>query len=171
MQKRLAALLDLLESQGCFVLRRGTIESYYLAQTAGSISDKPTAAAEEVAAFSATSDLDLQANYADVLRCLKRAAAAQDIVEAESLQDMLLAIAAPALARMKSGTTSASLNGLAKSTLGSAASLFDLSIVERKLRVELKSKVLNVPGFPLEISEDDDVVKVVAAGLGLRRPA
>jgi hypothetical protein len=169
MRKRLAVLLDLLESQGCFVLRKGTIESYFLLVTPSSVSDKPTAAAEEVASFGAASDSALKAGYADVLRCLKQAASTREIVEAESLQDMLLAVAAPALARMKSGAASESLNALSRSTLGAAAELFDMSIVDRKLRIELKSKVLVVPGFPLLISDDEDVVKVVALALGLAK--
>ncbi len=168
-RKRLAVLLDLLESQGCFVLRKGTIESYFLQVTPSSVSDKPTAAAEEVASFGAASDSALQTGYADVLRCLKQAASTQDIVEAESLQDMLLAVAAPALARIKSGAASESLNALSRSTLGAAANLFDMSILDGKLRIELNSKVLVVPGFPLSISQDEDVVKVVALALGLAK--
>ncbi len=47
-RKRLAALLDLLEVVGCFVLRRGSIESYYRMSDPLTSMEKPTAAAVEM---------------------------------------------------------------------------------------------------------------------------
>lgn len=167
LKQRIAALLDLLESQGCFVLRRGTIESYFGSVDQTTAGDKPAAAAEEVAAFRLEAASDIEGRYGDVLRCLRRAASTEKIVEAESLQDILLAVAAPAIARVKSGASSESLNALAKSSVGQLANLFDLSVVEGNLHIGLKSKVLDVPGFPMLIATEDDVVKKVSVALGL----
>lgn len=164
---RFEALLTLLESQGCFFLRRGTIESYYQSAASNLISDKPASAAMEAAQFVDTQDDVLEERYSDIVRCLRVASKTESIVEAESLQDALLAVAAPALARVKNGTSSSSLNALAKGMVGDLAKLFDLSINEGKLRVELKSQILDVPGFPLDIANDDDVVKVVSRALEL----
>lgn len=171
LKERLAALLDLLESQGCFVLRRGAIESYY--QFNGhhghqSLADKPTAASEEVAALMDAAPIAVEDSYDDVLRCLRRVAQTEKIVEAESLQDTLLAVAAPALARVKAGTTSSeSLNSLARSTLGAYAELFDLEVKDGTLIIGLKSKILDVSGFPISVEKEADVVKIVSKALGL----
>lgn len=166
--ERFTALLDVLEQLGCFILRRGTIESYYA--FAGSLAglDKPASAATEIEAFRAASLQDVERAYADILRCLRRASTSERIVEAESLQDMLLAVVAPALARLKGGTTTSdALTALLRSTLGNQAGLFDLSIADGRLHVALKSKILDVPGFPLSLSPDDNVVTKVSDALGV----
>jgi hypothetical protein len=168
LRERLAALLDLLESQGCFVLRRGAIESYYHFGGHQSSADKPTAASEEVAALMDAEPIAVEGSYGDVLRCLRRVAQTERIVEAESLQDSLLAVAAPALARVKAGTTSSeSLNSLARSTLGNYAELFDLEVKDGTLIIRLKSKILDVQGFPMSVEKEADIVKVVSKALGL----
>ncbi len=168
-KQRMAALLDLLESQGCFVLRRGTIESYYFSADAVAVTDKPAAAAEEIATVRNITTEAIEDRYGDVLRCLRQASSTEKIVEAESLQDLLLAVAAPAVARIMGGCESAALNGLARNTVGTHADLFELGIVDGKLSISLKSKVLDVPGFPMSIAVGDDVVKAVSTALGLAK--
>lgn len=166
-RKRISFLLDLLETQGCFILRRGTIESYYIGESTALSLDKPGYAAAEAASFVERLKESLEAQYADVLRCLRRAARTQPIVEAEALQDALLAVAAPALARIRTGAASDSLNALAKGMVGDIARLFELSSDEGKLRISLTSQILDVRGFPLDISTEDDVVRVVGRALGI----
>jgi len=169
-KQRFVFLLNLLESQGCFFLRRGSIESYFEgSSTPRLISDKPASAAAEAAKFINTQDDVLESRYADVIRCLRTAAKTQPIVEAESLQDALLAVAAPALARVQNGTQSLNLNAIAKSMVGDVSKMFDLTAVKGKLHIALKSQILEVPGFPLEIAKDDDVVKVVSKALKLEK--
>lgn len=166
---RFDALLNLLETQGCFFLRRGTVESYYQEEERklSLTSDKPASAAAEAAQFVGTQNSLLEERYADIVRCLRVASKTEPIIEAESLQDILLSIAAPVFARVKKGTSSGSLNTLAKNMVGDRATLFDLSIHEDKLRIELKSNILDVSGFPIEIASDEDVVQVVSRALGL----
>lgn len=165
---QLEVLLNLLESQGCFVLRRGAIESYYQFRDQQVCADKPAAASEEVTALIGADPVAVENSYADVLRCLRLAAQTERIVEAESLQDILLAVAAPALARVKAGTTSSELlNLLARSTLGSYAGLFELEVKDGMLVIGLKSKILDVSGFPVSIEEDADVVKNISKALSL----
>ena len=77
-------------------------------------------------------------------------------------------VAAPALARVKAGTTSSeSLNSLARSTLGAYAELFDLEVKDGTLIIGLKSKILDVSGFPISVEKEADVVKIVSKALGL----
>lgn len=169
LKQRIAALLDLLETQGCFVLRCGSIESYYFSAEAITVTDKPAAAAEEISTFRSMTTEAIEERYNDVLRCLRQASSTEKIVEAESLQDLLLAVAAPAVARIKGGCESAALNGLARNTVGTHADLFELGIVDGKLSISLKSKVLDVPGFPMSVAVSDDVVKAVSTALGLAK--
>jgi hypothetical protein len=70
--QRLAALLDVLERAGCFILRRGTIESYYRFADAQTSLGKPSAALEEVSGFSEEGPAFVEANYADLVRGLSR---------------------------------------------------------------------------------------------------
>ncbi|MDW9973869.1 AAA family ATPase [Sinorhizobium meliloti] len=164
---RLIALLDLLETEGCFILRKGTIESYYsLAQDKNS-TGKPTAATEEVIAFRSKGESEIANRYDDVLRCLRRAAGNEKICEAESVQDLLLAAAAPAFARIRSQPEAGDLNAIMRGNLGPAADLFDLRSEEGKLMIALRSDILEVPGFPMEISSEDDLITKVSGNLGL----
>jgi hypothetical protein len=167
-KKRLNTLVDVLESEECFVLRKGTIESYFVFSTvAGGSLEKPSAAASEVAAFRSAGIDVLEKGYDDVLRCLRRAASTKPIVEAESLQDIVLAIAAPALARVPSGASGDELKGIARSTVGNQANLLDLAVIDGRLEIRLNSRILDVKGFPIRVGPDDNVVKTVAAALGL----
>lgn len=166
LKERLVALLDFLEGEGCFILRKGTIESYYTIasqQNAG----KPAAAAEEVIAIRSKEAAEVEDQYADVLRCLKRAAASEVICEAESLRNLLLAAIAPAIAQMRLNPDESNLNATVHSNLGRMAALFDLSNDSGKLGVALKSNILDVPGFPMKLSPEEDVVTKVSTSLKL----
>jgi hypothetical protein len=167
MKNRLTALLDVLETQGCFILRRGTIESYYRWVAASGNFQKPTAAAEEVAHFGPANFQELNDAYSDVIRCLKSAAAQRPIVEAESLRDLLLSIAAPALGRVAAGDAG-DLNNLARTVLGNTASLFELKGSAGQLEIQLTTKILDVVGFPMVLTPDDNLIKKVSAALGLQ---
>lgn len=165
---RLGALMDLLESQGLFILRRGTIESYYTFISAGA-TEKPSMAAEEAAQLRSGDIARIEEMYGDVLRFLRAAAATQSISEVETLQDMFLAVVAPALARVKSGTTTELLQGLLKGTIGPQADIFDLEVTaDKKLKISLRSNILDVSGFPITLSPDDDLLKTVRTALGLK---
>lgn len=47
-QKRINVLFDILENLGCFILRRGAVESYYAFSPNTTLNGKPSAAANEV---------------------------------------------------------------------------------------------------------------------------
>jgi hypothetical protein len=161
--KRLSVLLDLLESQGCFILRRGTIENYF--KQPGTGVDKPTAAAEEVSTFTTAASKEVEARYADILRCLRHAAATEPIVEAESVQDSLLSVATPVFARMRRGESTDVISNLASSE----GSFFKFEVKDSSLVVSMTSQILSLPGFPLTIRSDEDVVTAIGVGLGLMK--
>jgi hypothetical protein len=170
MKARLGRLLSLLESQGCFVLRRGTIESYYLEEHQSI--HKPTAAAEEVEDLRNLSDAKIRENYGDIVRCIDFAAKTAPISEAEALRDVLLAIIAPAIAKVAAGGDTVDVALLARTTVGDRGKLFELAVEsagqkDARLKVSLNSRVLQVQGFPMVISPEDNLVKTVNAKLGL----
>lgn len=169
MKNRLSALLDMLEEQGCFILRKGTIESYYLFAQTENQSQKMEVAVEEVACFPDALPNQIEEGYADILRCLRRAAATEEIVEAESLQDDLLASATPILARLRKNKKAQDLDHVASAVAPGKKQLFDFDVVDGRLKIVLKSTILDVTGFPLSLSPDEDIVTSVAKALGLDR--
>lgn len=166
-KKRLNTLLNLLETEGCFVLRKGAIESYFAFNTEEGVASKPEVAAIEAAELSEADAEDVGQAYDDIARCLRFASAAEKIVEAEALQEVLLAICAPALAKIRAGKTSANLNAIARSITPELAGMFDLQAVDGRLQISLESKVLDVEGFPITIASGDDVLTVVETALAL----
>ncbi|MDP1862912.1 MAG: AAA family ATPase [Thiobacillus sp.] len=164
-KQRISALLDVLEKSGLFVLRRGSIESYYQKSDRFISIGKPRAAADEMEYISQLDKAEIQAHYADVLRCVQFASNAESICEADALRDLLLSVAAPAHARLKTGGAANNFNILARSILGDRSKIFDLAVIDEAMVISIASKILSVTGFPLTISKDDDVVKSVSAAL------
>lgn len=165
MKARITALLELLEQCGLFVLRKGSIESYYLNSDQFSSIGKPSAAVSEIEYLSQLTNGDIQTAYADVVRCISYASNAEVICEADALRDLLLSVVAPAHARLKSGDSSSNFNVLARSILGERSKIFGLVVKDEKLIVSIESKILNVSGFPLELRKDDDALSCINAAL------
>lgn len=169
-RSRMTVLFDFLEDLGCFVLRRGTIENYYQSQPPVP-ADKIAWSVDEMAAIDTLSQAQARTAYADIVRCIQSAAQAQSINEAESLRDVLLSIATPALAKVQDGGSTLDVQQLARSLLHERSKLFSLSVANKCLTVTLESSIMNVPGFPLILSTGDDVIKVVNQQLELAPPA
>ena len=164
-KQRISALLDVLEKSGLFVLRRGSIESYYQHSDCLTSIGKPSAAADEMEFISQLEKMEIEAPYADILRCVQFASNAESICEADALRDLLLSVAAPAHARLKTGESAKDFNLLARSILGERSKIFDLAVKDGSIVISIASKILSVDGFPLTIRKDDDVVKIVTSAL------
>lgn len=166
-RNRFNVLLNLAEGVGLFFLRQGTIEAYY--QNADPLTSvgKPSAAATELEWIYEADRSDVASIYQDVMRCIKFAANAKEIREAEALRDILLAIAAPAQAKLRGGTTHQDLQIMSRSILGDRSQIFDLSLDVDMLVIKLKSQVLDVAGFPIRITKDDNVGAIVSTALKL----
>lgn len=162
---RITALLDLLEQCGLFVLRKGSIESYYLSADQFASIGKPSVAVSEIDHLNQLSRANINAAYADVVRCIRYASNAEVICEADALRDLLLSVVAPVHARFKSGESSQDFNLLSRSLLGEKSKLFNLAVEEGKLVVSIQSKILNVTGFPIALGKDDDVLKSINVAL------
>lgn len=162
---RFAALLDLLEYCGLFVLRRGSIESYYLSSDQFTSIGKPSAAVSEIDFFSQRAQAVVESAYSDVARCIRYASDAEVICEADALRDLLLSVVSPAYARFRSGDSASNFNVLARSILGERSKIFGLTVNENRLVVSIESKILNISGFPVSLGKDDDVLKSINVAL------
>ena len=165
-KNRFVALLDLLEECGLFVLRKGSIESYYLKADRLTSIEKPSAAVDEIEHLNQMGGPDVQTAYADVVRCIRHASGSEVICEADALRDLLLSVVAPAHARFREVGASYDYNGLARSILGERARIFDLSVKGEALLISIESKILDVAGFPVGLHKHDDVVRSMNAALG-----
>ena len=123
------------------------------------------------AVIEACNQAQARSAYADIVRCVEKAAQAQSINEAESLRDVLLSVATPALAKVQDGGSTLDVQQLARSLLRERAKLFSLSVANKCLTITLESSIMKVPGFPLTLAAGDDAIKVVNQRLELVHPA
>jgi energy-coupling factor transporter ATP-binding protein EcfA2 len=163
LKTRYGALLNALETTGCFILRRGTIESYF--RTAPNGASKPEAAAEEAATFDSASTSELETDYADILRAIRSAAGTRPVDENELLREKLGAAIGAMFQSLEQSTTDAELNGRARATFGTSMDIFYFencsSSGQRKLRVTIKSPLFQRESFPFEIGENENANQVI----------
>ena len=167
---RLRTLLGFLNSLGCFILTKGTIEDYYLHKLAKNRDNKCNAAAHETSHFAETGNLDVRKHYADLVAAIEFAAQAEVIDEGMGIRDLVLAVVTPALANISDDTTTIQLKAQSKNMLGTKAELFDLKVENvdgLHLIVDLKSSILDVKGFPLRIPVDSNPITSVNHQMGL----
>lgn len=162
---RINVALEILEVAGCFILRKGAIESYYKASDVYTSEGKPSAAVDEIAHLDNLSRDELADSFPEMTRCIEYASHGETINEIESLKAVLLSIAAPAVHSLKSGSSTQELNIMSKTILREKADIFEITVNEGELSVDIKSDILDVTGFPIVLKDGDDVVKVVDAAL------
>ncbi len=97
----------------------------------------------------------------EVTKCIKFASQGEKINETESLRDVLLSIAAPAIAKLNTGSNTQEMKILCKTILREKSELFDLTVEGEQLSIALKSNILNVRGFPITIEKGEDVVSKI----------
>jgi hypothetical protein len=158
LQVRLNSLLDSLENAGCFILRRGTIESYYQFVNQQGSRGKPLAAVQEVRSFSGMAPEEAKERYNDIARALRFAARTEPIDEMRTLRPIVKAVAAGVLDGFSETTTEEELAVCARALIEGKASLFRLRRLESKdgvpeLEINLDSSVLNVSGFPVRLRQ------------------
>lgn len=74
LKKRITVLLDILGELGCFILRKGAIESYYTFSPNTTFNGKPSAAAYEVSCWEEKSTEQIYEHFSDITRSLQFAA-------------------------------------------------------------------------------------------------
>jgi len=152
---RIEVLFIMLEKVGCFVLKKGAIESYYRFVSNTSNSEKTSAAAEEVSGINEEEPSVLEQYYSDIIKPLKYITKTKKVDESLAVKKELLTELPLALEILKPNTTEKEIHAAIKQAKGSATSLFNYQILnyEEKLgiKVDLTSKILEVQGFPFTI--------------------
>ena len=87
------------------------------------------------------------------------------VFDNNDLLDLLLACVAPLQARLKNGSNGGDANQLARTLIGDAAQVFDFAWGDGEMVVGLKSKILDVDGFPFTVRSEDDVVETCSRAL------
>ncbi|WP_198019820.1 ATP-dependent endonuclease [Hyphomonas sp. L-53-1-40] len=157
MRTRLETALNILEGEGCFILRRGAIESYYSESSGTGTTGKPYAASEEVLRMEGASDNEIAEKYDDLIRALKYSAQTAALNESSLIRDQVLAIVGPIVARLRQ-SEHIDLNEFSQTMLGDAATIYSLSVNDGVLVVSLTSRILELSAFPLKFDIEKDPV-------------
>lgn len=161
LKKRINVLFDILENLGCFILRRGAVESYYAFSPNTTLNGKPSAAANEVSYWEEKSNEQIYAQFSDIVRSLQFAALDKTVDESFAVKKELLSELALILGILPRVSTEKELLSCIKQAKGSAESLFDYRIINDSKRlgveVSLKSEIIDVDGFPFKAFVGDNV--------------
>lgn len=164
LKKRILSLFNMLGNLGCFILRKGAIESYYHTQN-GIFIGKPSAATSEISFLETVDSKLVEKQYADVIHALKYAASDKIVDERHALKKELLSELALVLGDLNERTTESSLVAIIKQIKGASNSLFTYHILHEKDRIgveiTLQSTIIDVKGFPFKIFKGDNVNKYV----------
>lgn len=165
LKKRITVLLDILEELGCFILRKGAIESYYTFSPNTTFNGKPSAAAHEVSCWEEKSTEQIYEHFSDITRSLQFAALEKNVDESFAVKKELLSELALILGILPEVSTEKEILSCIKQSKGTVDSLFDYKIIneDKRLGVEvsLKSEIIDVDGFPFKAFVGDNVNSLI----------
>ena len=165
LKKRITVLLDILEELGCFILRKGAIESYYTFSPNTTYNGKPSAAAHEVSCWEEKSTEQIYEHFSDITRSLQFAALEKNVDESFAVKKELLSELALILGILPEVSTEKEILSCIKQSKGSVDSLFDYKIINDNKRlgveVSLKSEIIDVAGFPFKAFVGDNVNSLI----------
>jgi hypothetical protein len=169
LRTRYDALLDVLASAGCIILRRGTIEDYYSNNTSTGSRGKPDAAALEVEQFESQDEQYFVDHFGDVVRAIKIAAPNKRVDENALLREQLGSLLGAALQIVKPDMSNDELN-----TRIAINSVYEAPIflfknfsstkegrLQRCVGVNIVSPLFERYGFPIEVSEHENLTLVI----------
>lgn len=160
---RYAALLAMLKEVGCFFLRAGAVENYYLSPS--DINQKPSAAADESESFISEEVGALEKRYDDVLDAVRFIAPAKGVDDNLLIRPKLGAAITAVFMSMKKSTSSAELTAMARGVIGSSAEVFSFENVSKddqfKLRIGISSPLFQRDNFPIEVSRGQNINDVL----------
>ena len=158
-------LLSALETVGCFVLRKGAIESYYQSAKDTTYDGKPSKAAEETSYLQDKGEEYIREKYGDIIRALEFVALTRRVDESFAVKKELLTELALVLELRLENSDTEKLYAAIKQSKGTADSLFSYEPISengrRGIGVSLKSDIIDVTGFPFKIFCGDNVNEVV----------
>jgi len=160
-KKRLIVLFEILEQCGCFILKKGALESYYMHTKDYIFDRKPSSAIEEIDFLDNEKDETINENYDIILRCLNYSSNKQKIDEARPIKTELLAEIAPILGQYCQDMTEKDISSIIKQIRGSEKSIFTYNNEYPDIEVNIESKILKVKGFPINFKKGDNVNEIV----------
>lgn len=169
LRERLESIFSQLEKLGCFILKRGALESYYKVADNNTYTDKPSEAIKEVIHIESQATPYIREHYADIVKALEYISLSKKIDESFAVKKELLSELPLALEILINNPSSdeSEIYAAIKQSRNIKESIFNYSKVKNedsiKLHVDIKSKILDVSGFPFEISIDENVNKFVDA--------
>lgn len=165
-KKTICTLFECLEQGGCFILRKGAIESYYTFSDKETSIGKPGAAMDEIEDLDNESNQFIEENYSDVLRALKYSARFKKIDETEQIKLEVLSEIAPILSVLEENTTEDNINTIIRKARGDSKSLFKYTVTSidniPAINISLDSKIIDVTGFPFYVKKGDNVNSVIS---------
>lgn len=165
LKKRLEAIFSILEAVGCFVLKKGAIESYYQYAKDTTYSEKPSAAVEEISELDDMKNDDIVEHYKDVVNALKYVAMTDEIDESIAVKKELLSELALVLGILKKDITDKEIYAAIKQAKNNSISLFAYQVIMAEdrlgIRVDLQSQIIQVDGFPFNIYKGQNVNEIV----------
>lgn len=165
MQISLDNLLSSLEKIGCFVLRKGAIESYYQFAPSTTYDEKPTKAVEETSNLQDQSEAYIREKYGDIIRALEFVALTKKVDESFAVKKELLSELVLVIGMLPRISDTKELYAAIKQAKGNNDSLFTYDPINENGRlgvnVSIKSEIIDVSGFPFRIFCGDNVNDVV----------
>ena len=160
---RYGVLLDGLKQLGCFILHRGAIENYYADASSGA--GKPARASSEANRLTALTSAQLTTDYPELVCALRYAAPGRNIDESVLLRAKLAAALGAIFQSMEPGSTNSQIEAMAISVLPTIDGLFTFhnatSANMPAVRVELRSSIFKLSGFPLTVARKDNLNEAV----------
>ena len=162
---RLNSLFSVLEAVGCFILKKGAIESYYLYAPNTTYSEKPSVAVDEIGELQSQSNEFIFSKYEDVIHSLKYAALTKTVDESFAVKKELLTELALALEVLPKVSNEKEIYSIIKQSKGSSTSLFDYRLINNNdklgIEVSLHSNIIDVSGMPFQIFIGQNVNEVI----------
>ncbi len=170
---RMEAIFNYLEELGCYFLRLGAIESYYMYSPNDTYDEKPSKAADEVEKLQDQDICKIRRGYSDIIRALEYVSEAEIIDEGFAVKKELLSEIALALEILSNPSkTINDILAAIKQSKGSVTNLFKYEIVNEKdrkgIKVDLCSNILEVTGFPLTLFVGDNVNEIISKQIKVR---
>ena len=160
---RIGSVLEALEKAGCYVLRKGAIESYYQFANNAAYEEKPSNAVKEVEGMTSLSNDDVETHYDVMARALKSVAITEVVDESYAVRKELLSELALAMEVVgnKQDATESDVTAAIKQSKGLVNSLFKYEVVHENGKVGLKvssnAMTLKIKGVPFVIYSDENV--------------
>ena len=160
-KKQIDAVISVLRELGCFVLKKGAIESYYQYASKCTYAEKPSAAVEEVSRLKELDSEKIKEHYFDIVCSIESVSEIDEVDESFAVKKELLSELALVLDLVKHGKDEKYIYSAIKQAKNQSESLFTYGIITENSRngieVHLKSKILNVTGFPFKIFPEESV--------------